>query len=201
MNRNSAMIKAWPPTNSAPCRPALMAPRIAAVLMPPSPDMNSSFGSEPCISRRTSSRKDISVMSSGLHCYKMPSPARRRARLSTWTIHFCQFRRRHSARRDGPVRSRTGNTTNGVVISARKKVPKKPMRRSMPHRPVRTQNTRIDDNFEHGARSRQSTALSLRWMDQLPITRYGRARLKDRWSFRLRICFGSSGNPTCPAAF
>jgi len=57
------------------------------------------------------------------------------------TIHFRQFRRCHSARRDGPVRSRTGKTTNGVVTSARRKVPKKPIRRSTPQRPVRTQNT------------------------------------------------------------
>src|SRR5450631_2209063 len=47
-----------------PCMPALMAVRMAAVLMPPRPDMNTSRGIEPCISRRTRLRKDIGAMSS-----------------------------------------------------------------------------------------------------------------------------------------
>jgi hypothetical protein len=49
---------------SAECAPALMAARIAALLMPPMPDMNTSFRSEPRIPRRTSCKKDIGVMSS-----------------------------------------------------------------------------------------------------------------------------------------
>ena len=141
MNRKSATIKsvgAHKP--ELPCRPALMAARIAAVLMPPSPDMDSSFGSEPCISRRTSWRKDISVMSSVYTSTKRRRRPSGGTRSPNSANQFRQFRRCHSARRDGPVSSKTGNTTNGVVISARKKVPKKPIRRSIPQRPVRAQN-------------------------------------------------------------
>ena len=59
------------------CRPELIAPRIAAVLMPPSADMSSSFGSEPCISRRTSWRKDItSSVYTFTKCRRRPSKIR-----------------------------------------------------------------------------------------------------------------------------
>src|SRR5689334_8018763 len=69
MNRKSAMTNNEAAHKLEPlCKPELMAARIAAVLMPPSPDMNSSFGSEPCISRRTRSRKDICLP---LHVYKV----------------------------------------------------------------------------------------------------------------------------------
>jgi len=71
----------------------------------------------------------------------MPVPAQQVTVLPNPTNHFRQFRRGHSARLDGPVRSRTGNTTNGVVRSARRKVPKKPIRRSIPQSPVRAQKT------------------------------------------------------------
>src|SRR5215467_2807617 len=139
MNRKSAITKSEAAHKLEPlCKPELIAARIAAVLMPPSPDINSSFGSEPCISRRTRSRKDICLP---LHVYKVLPLAQQDTPPPNTTNHFCQFRRGHSARRDGPVRSRTGNTTNGVVRSARRKVPKKPMRRSMPQSPVRAQNT------------------------------------------------------------
>ncbi len=43
----------------ASCTPELMAARIEALLTPPSPDMKSSFGNEPCISRRISWMKDM----------------------------------------------------------------------------------------------------------------------------------------------
>ena len=70
MNRNSEIknsatahrLGLW--LVSAECAPALMAARIAALLMPPMPDMNTSFRSEPRIPRRTSCKKDIGVMSS-----------------------------------------------------------------------------------------------------------------------------------------
>jgi hypothetical protein len=41
-----------------------MAARMQALLMPPTPDMKTSFGSEPCISRRTSWKKDIGALAS-----------------------------------------------------------------------------------------------------------------------------------------
>ncbi len=47
---------------SAACAPALMAARIAALLMPPRLDMSSNLRSEPRISRRTSWRKDIATV-------------------------------------------------------------------------------------------------------------------------------------------
>src|SRR5215831_13407867 len=69
MKRKSAMTNNVAAHTLEPlCKPELMAARIAAVLMPPSPDINTSFGSEPCISRRTSWRKDICLP---LHVYKM----------------------------------------------------------------------------------------------------------------------------------
>jgi len=71
----------------------------------------------------------------------MLPPAQRHASAPNPTHDFGQFRRCHSARRDGPVRSNTGKTTNGVVRRARRKVPKKPRRRSMPQSPVRAQKT------------------------------------------------------------
>jgi hypothetical protein len=43
-----------------------MAARIEALLTPPTLDMNKSFGIEPCISRRTSCKKDMIVRSSVL---------------------------------------------------------------------------------------------------------------------------------------
>ena len=69
-NRNSAIRKSeaahspgfWP--LPASCTPELMAARIDALLTPPTPDMKTSFGIEPCISRRTSWIKDISAQSS-----------------------------------------------------------------------------------------------------------------------------------------
>src|SRR5271170_4242197 len=48
----------------ASCTPVLMAARIDALLMPPRPDMTKSFGIEPCISRRTSCKKDITALAS-----------------------------------------------------------------------------------------------------------------------------------------
>src|SRR5215813_3290718 len=123
MKRKSAIRKSVAAHKLEPtCRPVLMAARIAAVLMPPSPDMSSSFGSEPCISRRTSWRKDICLP---LHVHKI-LPLAQQDMPPPNLNHFFQLRRGHSARVDGLFRSRTGNTTNGVLRSARKKVPKKP---------------------------------------------------------------------------
>ena len=52
-----------------------------------------------------------------------------------------EFRRRHPPTRpdDGAVSSKIGRTINGVVTIAIRNVPKKPIRRSIPSSPVRTQ--------------------------------------------------------------
>jgi len=52
-----------------------------------------------------------------------------------------EFRRRHHPTRpdDGAVSSKTGRTIKGVVTIAIRNVPKKPIRRSIPSSPVRTQ--------------------------------------------------------------
>jgi hypothetical protein len=52
-----------------------------------------------------------------------------------------EFRRRHHPTRpeDGAVSSKIGRTMNGVVTIAIRNVPKKPIRRSIPRSPVRTQ--------------------------------------------------------------
>jgi len=72
MNKNSATRNSaaahspgfWPLLVS--WTPELIAARIEALLTPPMLDMNKSFGIEPCISRRTSCRKDMIVRSSVL---------------------------------------------------------------------------------------------------------------------------------------
>src|ERR1700730_5048211 len=60
---------------------------------------------------------------------------------STLDQHLHDVQLRHSTRRDGPVSSSTGKTTKGVVTSAITNVPQKPIRRLMPQKPVRIQNT------------------------------------------------------------
>jgi hypothetical protein len=54
-----------------------------------------------------------------------------------------EFRRRHhhhpTRPDDGAVSSKIGRTINGVVTIAIRNVPKKPIRRSIPSSPVRTQ--------------------------------------------------------------
>ena len=54
-----------------------------------------------------------------------------------------ELRRRHHPTRpdDGAVSSKIGRTINGVVTIAIRNVPKKPIRRSIPSSPVRTQKT------------------------------------------------------------
>lgn len=54
-----------------------------------------------------------------------------------------ELRRRHHPTRpdDGAVSSKTGRTINGVVTIAIRNVPKKPILRSIPSSPVRTQKT------------------------------------------------------------
>src|SRR5689334_21002522 len=99
MNRNSAITNSaiahrlglW--LESAECAPALMAARIAALLMPPMPDMNTSFRSEPRIPRRTSCKKDIGVTSS------VYGSTRRRRRLSAATYAEAEARTDPAPRR------------------------------------------------------------------------------------------------------
>ena len=52
-----------------------------------------------------------------------------------------ELRRRHHPTRpdDGAVSSKIGRTIKGVVTIAIRNVPKKPIRRSIPSKPVRTQ--------------------------------------------------------------
>src|SRR6267142_6355473 len=64
MKRNSATMKSAVAQRltlpaSADCAPELIAAKIEAVLTPPRPDTMASRFREPCISRRTSERKDI----------------------------------------------------------------------------------------------------------------------------------------------
>jgi hypothetical protein len=68
----------------------------------------------------------------------MESPAHRRSAAAIEPIYS---RERHSNRRDGPVMKSTGNTINGVVKTARKNVPQKPIRRWVPQYPVNRQAT------------------------------------------------------------
>ena len=67
---------------SAAAAPELMAVRIAALLMPPRTDMNTSLRTEACISRRTSWKKDIGGPAARLRFQGADGPARkaRRAR-------------------------------------------------------------------------------------------------------------------------
>jgi hypothetical protein len=68
----------------------------------------------------------------------MESLADRRSAAAIASIYS---RERHSNRRDGPVMKSTGNTINGVVKSARKNVPQKPIRRWVPQNAVNRQAT------------------------------------------------------------
>src|SRR6516165_7343161 len=67
MKRNSATMNSAAAHKlgfplSAACAPALIAARIDALLIPPNAAMMASRFGEPCISRRTSWKKDISAM-------------------------------------------------------------------------------------------------------------------------------------------
>jgi hypothetical protein len=108
------------------------------LLMPPRPDMTSSFGIEPCISSRTSFKKDIGGRVARLNSTRAADGLETDALADSYST----LRRRHSTRRDGPVMNRTGNTTSGVVTSASKKVPQNPMRRWVPENPV-SRHTRM----------------------------------------------------------
>src|SRR5678815_125280 len=117
MNRNSATRnKVAAHRLPLPCNPALMAARIAAVLRPPSADMTSSRGREPCISRRTSSRKDMTAMSFRSHRHYALTQFQRLC-LPHDNKAIYELRRRHHPTRpdDGAVSSKIGRTTNGVV--------------------------------------------------------------------------------------
>ncbi len=89
MNRNSAIRNSeaahrpgfWPLPES--CTPALMAARIEALLTPPMPDMKTSFGIEPCISRRTSWMNDMSALPSVYISTRAADSFERRMRLPT----------------------------------------------------------------------------------------------------------------------
>src|SRR5215472_6155302 len=165
MKRKSATINRVAAHRVEPfCRPELMAPRIAAVLMPPSPDMNSSFGSEPCISRRTSWRKDItSSVYTFTMCRRRPSkirpPPKEKSLLliparpfGTTGLAGQKQDRQHYKRSGDEGQNKSAEKAHSAVNTAYS-------REGAEHY--------VDEGFEHGARSRRSTALRLRWMHLL----------------------------------
>src|SRR5262245_58430358 len=156
MNRKSATVKSVAAHKLEPlCRPEFMAARIAAVLMPPSADMSSSFGSEPCISRRTSWR-NISAISSvytSTKCRRRPSIVCAEFDKSPLSIPAMPF---GTARRAGQKQDRQHYKWSGDKCqkkSAKKTDPAINAAQSCKHT-----ECDIDDSFEHGARSRRSKA-------------------------------------------
>ena len=119
--------------------------------------MMTSRSREPCISRRTSWKKDISAIRSVHAPVWRRIPPIRNAKHRRFDGESTQSpcgRRCHSISRDGPVNSNTINITIGVMKSEMMNVPKNPMRRWLPHTAVSRQNTTIKQNsyrYDHYA--------------------------------------------------
>jgi hypothetical protein len=166
------------------------------VLMPPSPDMNSSFGSEPCISRRTSWRKDItSSVYTFTMCRRRPSkirpPPKQKSLLliparpfGTTGLAGKKQDRQHYKRSGDEGQNKSAEKAHSAVNTAYS-------REGAEHY--------VDEGFEHGARSRRSTALRLRWMHlSSRPTRAGAAMDPLRLLVLETWRRGSFANPTCP---
>src|SRR3954471_7503472 len=139
-----------PLPSSAFAAPLLMAARIAALLTPPTADMNTTLRSEVCISRVTSWMKDIEVTPS---LYK---PSRRRRRLGEDTLakpaRTTALRSAmpfHAARGACEQQERQHDQRGGQ--DREQKRPEKTQSAFDPAQSRKDAENEIDDGFEHGS--------------------------------------------------